>query len=165
MKKETLLAPLAGGVLMLLAGLAGLVVGKPWLFPSLGPTAWLQVEDPDLPAARPWNTVVGHLCGLLCGYLSVFLAGASDLPSVLVAHILSPERVAASVLALTLTLAAASLLKASHPPAGATTLLVSLGAFRPEDAFSVIAGVAIVAAAGEAVRRWMLKVKSRPGER
>ncbi|HEY0780661.1 MAG TPA: hypothetical protein VGD56_22075 [Gemmatirosa sp.] len=44
--------------------------------------------------------------------------------------------------------------RSSHPPAAATTLLVSLGGFRPtlHDASAVCAGVVIVTLAGEALR-------------
>ena len=39
---------MAGG-LMLLAGAVGVLAGQPWLFPSLGPTAFLQAETPGSP--------------------------------------------------------------------------------------------------------------------
>ncbi len=35
-------APIASGVLILLVGLLGLAAHQPWLFPSLGPTAFLR---------------------------------------------------------------------------------------------------------------------------
>lgn len=51
------------------------------------------------------------------------------------------------------------LLKASHPPAAATTLLVALGGFEMSvhGALTVIAGVSIVATVGEALRRIRLQ--------
>jgi CBS-domain-containing membrane protein len=130
--------------------------GYPWLFPSLGPTAYLQAESPAHPASRFYNTVVGHGIGLVAGFLAVFLLNAYTDPVVLVSHSLTWERAGAAALALALTLGVALLLKASHPPAGATTLLVALGAFKLEDIPTVVAGVLIVAVVGELARRLRL---------
>jgi hypothetical protein len=54
------------------------------------------------------------------------------------------------------------LLKASHPPAAATTLLVSLGGFKPtiSDVTHVVIGVLIVAIAGKILRQIRVKAKS-----
>ncbi|MGI8748327.1 MAG: hypothetical protein ACR2J4_08280 [Deinococcus sp.] len=46
---ETVWAPLSAGALMLVVGLIGLAAHQPLLFPSLGPTAFLQVETPGSP--------------------------------------------------------------------------------------------------------------------
>jgi hypothetical protein len=57
-----------------------------------------------------------------------------------------------------LTLLICLLLKASHPPAAATTLLVALGAIKTrQDAFNVVAGVLLIAVFGETARRLRLK--------
>jgi CBS-domain-containing membrane protein len=56
------------------------------------------------------------------------------------------------------------LLRALHPPAGATTLLVALGALQTKtDALNVIIGVLIIAAAGEMLRLIRLG-KMRPSK-
>jgi hypothetical protein len=51
------------------------------------------------------------------------------------------------------------ILKASHPPAAATTLLVALGGFKPtwQDAATVMIGALIVAIVGEMLRRFRVK--------
>jgi hypothetical protein len=151
-------APLAAGALMFLAGAIGLALGQPLLFPSLGPTAFLQTETPELRTARFYNTVVGHLLALAAGLLAVFALGAQRAPSVLASQQLTPVRLAAAVLSIVLTLLLGYLLRASHPPAAATTLLVALGGFTPTGATirTVIVGVLIVAAAGEGLRRLRL---------
>jgi hypothetical protein len=64
-------APLAAAFLMLIVGLIGLLAHQPWLFPSLGPTAFLQAEQPKQPTACFYNTVMGHLHGLVAGILAV----------------------------------------------------------------------------------------------
>ena len=124
-------APVIAGVLMLVAGFLGLAAHQPWLFPSLGPTAFLQAELPKLPSSRFYNTIAGHLLGLGSGLVAVTLLGANIAPSALATGELTPIRVWASVLAVVLNLLAGLLLKASHPPAAATTLLFALGGFKP----------------------------------
>lgn len=155
-------APLVSGFLMLIVGLLGLAFRQPWLFPSLGPTAFLQTEQPNQKTAKFYNTVVGHLCGLVAGLLAVALVGAMTVPPVLSTNELTVPRVWASVLAITLNMLFGLILKASHPPAAATTLLVSLGGFKPtvSDVTHVVVGVLIVAIAGEIFRQVRAKAKS-----
>lgn len=142
--------PLAAAGLTLFCGFLGLAFYEPWLFPSIGPTAFLLAHSPQDPTARPWNVVVGHLAGLAMGYVAVFACGAASAPALFAAHELEPARVWASALAVALTLALQIGLGAAHAPAAATTLLVTLGGFRPtlRDATAVVAGVLLVAAAG-----------------
>lgn len=154
-------APLSAGALMLVVGLAGLAAHQPLLFPSLGPTAFLHSETPDQDSARPYNTVVGHLIGLLAGFVAVWMFGAANAPSVLATHELTAPRVWASVLAVMLTLLGGLLLRASHPPAAATTLIASLGGFPPavRSTITVMSGVLLVTLCGEVLRRLRLKQK------
>lgn len=145
--------PIAVGSVLGTDGLIGLAAGQPWLFPSLGPTAFLHAETPARPPSRFYNTVVGHLVGMAAGMAAVWLLGAATAPGVLASHELAPTRVGAAVLAAVLTMVGLSLLKASHPPAAATMLLVALGAFEPSarSAGVIVVGVVIVAVLGEAV--------------
>jgi hypothetical protein len=137
--------PVASGLMIAIVGAVALLAGRPWLLPSLGPTAALAAELPGHPSSRPWNTLVGHTGGLAAGFIGVVIAGAANQPSVLVDHVLAPPRVLASVIAIALTLLLGGLLKASHPPAAATTLLVSLGAIRTTtDALNLVAGVIVI---------------------
>jgi CBS-domain-containing membrane protein len=109
----------------LLAALA-VITRVPFVFPSLGPTAYLLFFLPRSEAASPHNTLVGHAIGLLCGYAAYWgmrIPGIAagfhkgfDWPAVLAAGI-----------SLAATGALMILFDASHPPAGATTLIVSLG--------------------------------------
>ena len=146
--------PLASGVLVLVCGLLGLATGQLWLFPSIGPTAFLLAHSPEAPSAQPWNVVVGHLVGLTAGYLALAPLHVSNLPATFALHALMPVRVWASALAVTLTLFGQIVTRSSHPPAAATTLLVALGGFRAtvHDASAVVVGILVVAAAGELLR-------------
>ncbi len=97
-----------------------------FLFPSLGPTAFLLLYAPGSRAASPRSTLLGHLIGALAGWLSLAVFGLLDAPPALVAGVDWP-RVGAAALSLGGTSALMVLLDAVHPPAGATTLIVSLG--------------------------------------
>ena len=131
-----------------------MIAGQPWLFPSLGPTAYLQVETPELKSARFYNTIVGHYVGIGAGLVGIAIFGLWSTPSVLVSHHLLPAWVGAAAIAIFLTIIINMFLRSSHPPAAATTLLVSLGAFRtPSQISALIAGVLIVAIVGEIFRK------------
>ena len=64
------------GVLALLA----LVSRNPFVFPSLGPTAYLLFFSPLAKTSSPRNTIVGHAIGLICGYAAFVVTGAGALP-------------------------------------------------------------------------------------
>ena len=103
-----------------------LVTGEPFIFPSLGPTAFLFFYTPSAPAASPRNTIMGHVIGCAAGWLSLVLFGLTDAGSALSTGVTGP-RVLAAALSLGLTSGLMVLLRTPHPPAGATTLIVSLG--------------------------------------
>jgi hypothetical protein len=162
---EVVWAPLAAAVLTLVPGLLALATGAPLLFASLGPTAFVVAAQPQSPMARFSNVVAGHAVGFAAGAAAVLLLGAADAPSVFVARELAPPRLWASVLAVAATLLAAAATRIGlHPPAAATTLLVTLGGFRPtwSDAATVAIGVLVVAAVGEVLRRLRL---AQPGQK
>jgi CBS domain-containing membrane protein len=110
------------GLLALLA----LVSGNPFVFPSLGPTAYLLFFSPLAKASSPRNTIFGHAIGILCGYGAYVVAGAGAPPFGVHPGVFWP-RILAAALSLSATGAFMVLLGVSHPPAGATTLIISLG--------------------------------------
>jgi hypothetical protein len=151
-------APLAGGLLVMLAGILSWAVGQPWLVPSLGPTAYLQAELPAHPSAKFYHVVTGHAIGLAAGFLSVAAFWVWEDPVVLTDHQLTLARVCAAALALLLTLLGCFSAKASHPPAAATTLLVALGSVATvAAAISVALGAVLIGLLGEFLRRLRLK--------
>lgn len=109
----------------LMAALA-LVTGSPYIFPSLGPTAFLFFYTPRAPSASPRNTLVGHTIGVLAGYGSLLLTGLTTAGPALAVGVTWP-RVIAAALSLGVTAGLMVLCKSPHPPAGATTLIISLG--------------------------------------
>ncbi|HEU5373895.1 MAG TPA: HPP family protein [Ktedonobacteraceae bacterium] len=121
-----LFAFINGCVSIGLMSMLALVTGSPFIFPSLGPTAFLFFYKPLAPSASPRNTLVGHALGATVGYLSLLVTGlASAAPALSMG--VTWSRVLAASLSLGLTSGLMILLKSPHPPAGATTLIVSLG--------------------------------------
>lgn len=114
-----------------------LVSGQPFIFPSLGPTAFLFFYTPLAPPASPRNTIIGHLIGALAGFGSLLIFGLQDVGPALTTGV-TAERVGAAALSLGLTSGLMVLAKAPHPPAGATTLIISLGILRTFDQIIVL---------------------------
>ena len=110
------------GLLALLA----FISGNPFVFPSLGPTAYLLFFSPLAEASNPRNTILGHAIGLACGFLAFTFTGAGSVPFGIHPGIFWP-RILSAALSLSATGAAMVLSRVNHPPAGATTLIVSLG--------------------------------------
>src|SRR5215471_16625838 len=116
---------------------AALVTGQPFIFPSLGPTAFLLFYTPLVPAASPRNTVIGHLIGALAGYLALVMFDLTQhAPAPLEG--VSTASIGAAALSLGLTSGMMVWLRVPHPPAGATTLIVSLGILRTPAQIAVL---------------------------
>jgi CBS-domain-containing membrane protein len=127
----------------LLAALA-MVTGTPLVFPSLGPTAFLLFFDPTTPAASPRNTLLGHAIGLVCGYCALLVTGLEHAGPAMVVGV-DAARVLAAALSVGFTGALMILFGAAHPPAGATTLIVSLGILsRPSDLLVIEVAVGLL---------------------
>ena len=115
-----------GFVTIGLLALLALLSRNPFVFPSLGPTAYLLFFSPLAKTCSPRNTIFGHAIGIICGYGAFVVTGAGALPFGVHPGIFWP-RILAAALSLSATGALMVLLGVSHPPAGATTLIISLG--------------------------------------
>lgn len=114
---------------LLTIGISGLVawgLNEPFLFPSLGATAFLMFETPLAEVSSPRNAVIGHMVGAAVAFFWLWVFGLIDMPSAIQAGF-DGERVAAIALSLAFTGIFLRLLRAAHPPAGATTVIVALG--------------------------------------
>jgi hypothetical protein len=157
-RADLIWAILGEGGLVLALGAIGWATKQPLIFASLGPTAYELTEQPQMPSARPYNIIVGHLIGLGAGFLAVYLLNAWAEPNVLATGLVSPQRMWAIAISAALTAFVSLALKAGQPAALATTLLVSLGAMQTRrDAIAIIVGVLLITAIGEPVRRLRLK--------
>jgi hypothetical protein len=88
--------------------------------------------------------LIGHAVGLIAGYGLLLACGLIDHPSVLQEGV-SGRRVMAAAGSLAVTMLVLLLLDASHPPAGATTLIVSLGLLHtPTQLFTAAGAVVLI---------------------
>lgn len=122
------LGPLIINCCISICSMAGLtlILHTPLVFPSLGPTVFLPFYKPSDPSSSPRNIVIGHTFATIIGYLSLLITGLTAAGPVLAVGVTLP-RIIAIGLSLGLTVALMVLLRASHPPALATTLMISLG--------------------------------------
>lgn len=107
-------------------GAIALVTRQPYLFPSLGPTVMLFFESPLEESAAPRNSLFGHGVAILAGAGCLVAFGLTEHPPVFEEG-LTGARVGAAALSVAVTALVLRLLDCPHAPAGATTLIVSLG--------------------------------------
>ena len=158
-------APLWECGLLLVIGAGAWAAREPWLFTSLGPTAYEQVEKSNSPSARTYNILVGHYVALGAGLISLHLIGAWNSPTITGTSSVSLQRLLASVLAAAITTFVNLALRSGQPAALATALLVTSGAYQDiRGTESILIGVAMVAVLGEPVRRARLSSRHRQQE-
>jgi CBS-domain-containing membrane protein len=140
-------------VTIALSGAFAWALDEPLVFPSLGATAFLFFETPMAEVASPRNTVIGHYVGatIAFGWLLVF--GLAHAPSALQAGF-TPERAAAVALSVGCTGGLLRVLRAAHPPAGATTVIVSAGLLTSgEQLLALAGGVALLTLTANVLNR------------
>jgi len=135
----------------ILAGIAALTK-QPFVFPSLGPTAFLLFYGALGAQAAPRNVFCGHLIGVLAGYLALVIFGLTTArPSL--TDVAAP-RIGAVTVCLCLTLSLMVWLNVPHAPAGATTLIVGLGLMRTPGQLTVLMiAVVLMIAQGLVINR------------
>ena len=116
---------IGSGVSILIIGTVAYLTHEPWIFPSLGPTAYILFAAPLTVEACPRNAISSHLIGIVCGVAALAVFGLLDESGE--GHDLTVRRVLAVTLALVLTFAFMTWLRVPHAPAGATTMIVALG--------------------------------------
>jgi len=135
----------------ILAGIAALTK-QPFVFPSLGPTAFLLFYSALGAQAAPRNVFCGHLIAVLAGYLALAIFGLTTAPPEL-SNVTAP-RIGAVTVSLCLTLSVMVWLNVPHAPAGATTLIVGLGLMRTPGQLAVLMiAVVLMIAQGIAINR------------
>jgi CBS domain-containing membrane protein len=115
------------------------------------------VETPDRRSANPYSVIIGHLLGVVSGYISLSVTGAW-LASQVSPSFVAPQRVAAACFAAAFTVFLTLLLRASQPAALSTTLLIALGTMqKPKDALVIMAAVLLITMVGEPLHRIRLR--------
>jgi CBS-domain-containing membrane protein len=144
----------SGGLLTIaLSGALAWLLGEPLVFPSLGATAFLFFETPMAEVASPRNTIIGHYVGAAIASFWLLVFGLTDAPSALQAGF-TLERAAAVALSVGCTGGVLRLLRAAHPPAGATTVIVSAGLLTSgRELLALAAGVALLTISAHVLNR------------
>ena len=141
---------------LIVIGLSGFwawLLDEPLLFPSLGATAFLFFETPLAEVGTPRNAVIGHLTAVVAAAAALAAFGLLGDPSAYEAGV-TPARIGAVAVSVALTGGLLRLLRAAHPPAGATTIIVSSGLLaEPRQIAAVVVGVLLVTCAGWGLNR------------
>lgn len=150
---DSVWTPAVAAMLIVVAGSLGFWMKQPWLFAGLGPTVFLVASSPGHETSRFRAVLLGHLAAIACGYLAVLILGAGAAPALLSKPPLT--RVWASAFGLAMLAFVQPQLKAWHPPAAATLLLVTMGAYRMtgKTPMALMLGVLVVAVVAEALNR------------
>ncbi len=143
-----------GGLLtMALSGGVAWGLDEPLVFPSLGATAFLMFETPLAEVSSARNAVIGHMVGAAVGFFWLWVFGLIDMPSAIMAGF-TEDRAIAVALSVAFTGGILRLLRAAHPPAGATTVIVSVGLLdNPHQMIILALGVLLVVVPAGIVNR------------
>lgn len=147
--------PAVSAALIVLAGAVGVWLKQPWLFAGLAPTIVMVAATPGHETTSFRAIVVGHLAAIACGYLALLLLNATAAPTMIATRIVPMDRVWASAAAMAMLVIVQPQLKAYHPPAAATALLVTLGAYRMtgKTPLVLVGSVVLIAVVAELLKR------------
>lgn len=136
---------------------------KPVALPQPGPVHFHAGCIATSKVIQLIHMIAGHLVGIISGYTLAIITGAAYVPSPFVVGYLQLLHVAASCIAIALVVLIQIPLKASHPPAVATTFLITLGSFKAtwHDLSAILLGIVIIAVASEIVRHIILSMEHR----
>lgn len=120
---------LYAGLLFTVLGLIAWISGEPFIFPSLGPSAFILAFEWEGARTRTDRVVGSHAIGAIAGLIAYGLLAAG------VSLTITPppgsteglRLTISGILSIVLTSWGMIATKAIHPPACATTLIVSLG--------------------------------------
>jgi hypothetical protein len=148
--------PLMSAMLIALVGAIGSWMRQPWLFAALAPTALMVAANPGHETTSFRAIVVGHLAAIACAYLAVLMLNAAAAPTMLATRVVPFPRIWASAVAMAMLAIVMPQLKSFHPPAAATALLVTLGAYRMsgKTPLALMGGVVVIALAAEGLQRF-----------
>lgn len=126
--KRTLTVTSKSALFILVLSLIAWVSGAPFIFPSLGPTAYILAFDQK--RSHSARVVIGgHTCGILGGLASYYLV-VDPYNLLMITEAVATSGIflgLGAVLAIAITTFLMLWFQVSHPPACATTLIISLG--------------------------------------
>lgn len=132
-------------------GAITLATGKPFLFPSLGPSAYLLATGEQPREEGPYHVIGGHLVAVVVG-MAVYAVVGNDVSAYVVFARPDPAfsmdlvyLTASATVAMMVTTATMLVTDTNHPAACATTLIVALGLMGGlEDGGIIVAAVAVL---------------------
>jgi CBS-domain-containing membrane protein len=163
MEQRVVRVSIEAGAYIALLGLIAWGTGRPFIFPSLGPTAFALTLHPKTNSAR---TV---LCGHLCGVVSGLLAYHSFASGLMVTTIHTPLSVnglwlaASGSLSVMLTVGSMLMTRTVHSPACATTLIISLGLLPSLLDGGIIMMAVMILYGAHGVFRWIERMQDGSG--
>jgi CBS-domain-containing membrane protein len=119
-------AAINGAVALGVITLAAWLTGRPMLFASLAPSAFILFSGPFSPAAAPRSVILGHAAGIACGWLAWSSVTGWTGRTVAIDRF-GPEVAASVLIAFAMTAAALVRLRSNHAPACATALIIAMG--------------------------------------
>lgn len=133
---------LYAGLLFTVLGVIAWGSGKPFIFPSLGPTAFVLAFDRRSDRAQRYRIIGSHLIGGIAGLVAwIVVASGISITATPPPFSIGGFRLAASAtVSIILTSWAMIATGATHPPACATTLIVSLGLLSTLPRVGIIVG-------------------------
>lgn len=144
------------GALLSTLGVVVWLSGFPFLFPSLGPTAYLFATHPERPPSAARRVLGGHAIGVLAGLAAyhTVAGGVAITASMGAASPMGLRLAASGVIAVALTTAGMLATDTGHAPATATTLIVGLGILStPLQGAIMLVAVAVLVAEQELLER------------
>jgi CBS-domain-containing membrane protein len=144
-----------GAILIGVIGTFAWLIGRPLIFPSLGPTAYVMVKDPDNPSHEPKAVISGHIIAVVAGLIGYHLfAGGLSLGVEHPVRSLAVLRIVVSgIFAMVVTSELMLWIDIDHSPATATTLIVALGLLQTfRDGLTILAAVVILVIIEEGVK-------------
>ncbi|KOX91655.1 hypothetical protein AMS69_17485 [Haloarcula rubripromontorii] len=149
MRRHRVGTSLYAGVLFVVLGMLAWASGQPFIFPSLGPSAFILAFQRDGDRTGLVSVVASHLIGSVAGLAAYsLLAGGVSLVADPTAFSAAGLRlVASATLSIVVTSWGMIATDTVHAPACATTLIVSLGLLStPLQVAVIVAGVAVLVA-------------------
>jgi CBS-domain-containing membrane protein len=146
MSRQMIFTSLYTALLLIPLGIIAWITGRPFLFPSVGPSAFLLAMILYGQPTSARRVIGGHTIGTIAGLLSYHLIASGFVitniePSLAGAQL---RLVTSAIVSLMLTSAGMLYTETVHPPACATTLVVSLGLLASLLGGGIIIGSVIV---------------------
>jgi hypothetical protein len=134
------------GVLLVVTGALAWTTGEAFVFPSLGPTAYLLATvHTELQTGR--RVIGGHLIGVVAGLVAyhTIASGLAIVPAEPAYSAGQFRLITSAVVSVVLTTAGMRTTGTEHAPACATTLIVALGLLStPEEAAFIVVSVTLL---------------------